>query len=288
MSGRKCRIRFLALYYSIATALVFMGPLFGDAGADEIDSIRNMPTSAPEEITYKIADGPAGVRSENSPAEYFAVGDIGVYGTDADEPWTWQMLPQGLIFRSYLAGGREPRFGAQWVRVKDKDWLWDGSLGARLGLVRYGTQNPFAPQGWELDVEGAAFPRLTLDNQRDMVSADYRFGIPLTYRIDRWQYKFAFYHLSSHLADEYMLHNTDRERLNYSRDALTFAVGFFPDESWRLYAECGWAWYTDGGSRPWEFNSASNTARSIPTDSGARRFSPSTPASARKSITAAT
>lgn len=246
-----------ALNHSIAIAFLLIGPLIGDVWGDELDSIRNIPTSSPGEIVYLVDDGPDSVRSENASPQYFSYSpspeNMIPNGMGADEPWTWQIMPQGLIYRSYLAGGREPRLGSQWVHVKGKDWLWDGSLGARLGLLRYGTQDPLAPQGWELDVEGAAFPRLTLDHQRDMESVDYRFGVPLTYRLGRWQYKFAFYHLSSHLADEYMLKYIGWERLNFSRDTLTLGVGFFPRESWRLYAECGWAWYTDGGSQPWEF-----------------------------------
>ena len=29
----------------------------------------------------------------------------------SDEPWTWQLLPAGLMYKSYLAGNREPRIG---------------------------------------------------------------------------------------------------------------------------------------------------------------------------------
>ena len=84
-------------------------------------------------------------------------------------------------------------------------------------------------------------------------SSRIRFGIPLTYRRDRWEFKLAFYHLSSHLADEYMLVYPDRKRINYSRDALTLALGYYPNENLRLYGECGYAWYADEGSDPWEF-----------------------------------
>jgi hypothetical protein len=152
-----------------------------------------------------------------------------------------------------LANNREPRFAFQWVHEKDQGWLWDVALGGRMGLVRYGTRDPLRPEGWELDIEGAAFPRLTLDSQRDMISSDFRFGVPLTYRRGRWECKLAFYHLSSHLADEYIATHPNYERINYSRDVLTVAAGYFPTEDIRLYAEAGWAWYADEGSDPWEF-----------------------------------
>ncbi len=218
-----------------ATCFVVVSLLAGDVAADEIDSIRAMPTSAPS------------VLPETCGSEYTHSYSCFI------EPWTWQILPQGLIFRSYLANNREPRFAFQWFHEKDRGWLWDSALGGRMGLVRYGTRDPLQPRGWELDIEGAAFPRLTLDSRRDMIASDFRFGVPLTYRRGRWEFKFAFYHLSSHLADEYMLVYPDRERINYSRDVLTLAAGCFPTEDIRLYAECGWAWYAHEGSDPWEF-----------------------------------
>ena len=200
------------------------------------------------------ADGrPESDRFEGVSPEFLSVGVLPMSGADSEELWTWQVLPRGLIFRSYLASGREPRIGSQWVYSKGRDWVWDTTIGARVGLLRYGTRNPLAPRGWELDIEGAAFPRLTLDNQRDMISSDFRFGIPFTHRQGRWESKLAVYHLSSHLADEYIIIHPARRRINYSRDVLTFALGYFPRDDVRLYGECGWAWYADGGSKPWEF-----------------------------------
>ena len=34
---------------------------------------------------------------------------------------------------------------------------------AHVGLLRYGAPGAANPEGWQLDIEGAAFPRLTLD-----------------------------------------------------------------------------------------------------------------------------
>jgi len=171
----------------------------------------------------------------------------------AVEFWTWQVLPDGLLYRSYLAGGREPRFGSQWIHERDQDWLWDASLGGRVGLVRYGTLDPLWAQGWQIDIEGAAFPRLTLEENRDLVSADFRFGIPITMRQGRFETKLAFYHLSSHLGDEYKLTHPWIDRVNFSRDAFVLGLAFYPLRDVRTYVEAGWAFYCDGGTEPWEF-----------------------------------
>ena len=78
---------------------------------------------------------------------------------DRMEPWTWQSLPQGLIYRSYLAGPKEPRLGAQAINIDDEDWDWtlDGTLGARVGILRYGTRDPIWPVGFQIDIEGACY-----------------------------------------------------------------------------------------------------------------------------------
>ena len=169
------------------------------------------------------------------------------------DAWTWQTLPDGLIYHSYLAGPKEPRFASQWVHDPHEGWLWDVALGGRVGLFRYGTEDAFHPEGWQLDMEGAAFPRLDCDESLDLMSCDYRFGIPLTYGTGPYQVKFAAYHLSSHLGDEWMLKHPDVERINYSRNALVWGNSYYCTPNLRAYGEVGWAFYADGGARPWEF-----------------------------------
>ncbi|MHB1033320.1 MAG: DUF1207 domain-containing protein [Pirellulales bacterium] len=170
-----------------------------------------------------------------------------------DGPWTWQFLPQEILYPSYLAGPKEPRFATNWFHERRLGWLWDATLGARAGVARYGTQDNHWPEGWQLDIEGAAFPRLNVDGNRDLVSADFRFGVPLTYREGPWAAKFAYYHLSSHLGDEFLLRNREVTRINFTRDALVLGGAYYWTEDVRLYAETGWAFANGGGSEPWEF-----------------------------------
>ena len=122
-------------------------------------------------------------------------------------------------------------------------------LGGRVAILRYGTEDPLMPQGWEIDIEGAAFPRLAIEEDCDMVSADFRFGVPLTHRRGRWETKFGYYHLSSHLGDEFKLSHPWIERINFSRDVLVLGTAYYPGCDVRLYAEAGWAFYFDGGTR---------------------------------------
>lgn len=167
--------------------------------------------------------------------------------------WTWQFLPDGLLYPAYLAGGRESRFASQWVYEREQGWLWDAALGGRVGMLRLGSRDDLWPQGWQLDIEGAAFPRMSLERDRDLVAADFRFGVPLTFRYRQWESKLAYYHVSSHLGDEYMVTFPAAQRTNYVRDGVLLGLAVRPHEDWRVYTEAGWAFNFDGGSQAWEF-----------------------------------
>jgi hypothetical protein len=167
----------------------------------------------------------------------------------------WQILPTGLMYRSYLAGNREPRMGSELVRERNHGWLWNATVGGRAGILRYGTNDAITPQGWQLDIEGAAFPRLDLEHEEDLMCSDFRGGLLSTERHGLSESKFGYYHLSSHLGDEYMLRNplARATRLNYSRDCLIWGTACYPAPSLREYFEVGWAFHEDGGASPWEF-----------------------------------
>src|SRR5262249_3087745 len=141
-----------------------------------------------------------------------------------DQPWGWSLIPEGLIYRSYLAGPKEPRVTSIWLKESNTGWFQDVTLGGRGGVLRFGNYSAAPPEGLQLGIEGAGMPRLDLnENRRDLNSADFRFGIPLTYGIGRYQMKFAYYHLSSHMGDELLIRlNLGNQRINYVRDAFVW------------------------------------------------------------------
>lgn len=171
----------------------------------------------------------------------------------ADQAWSWQLLPEGLVYRSYLAGVKEPRFASVWSYDERLGSIWDGALGGRVGVLRFGTTDSVQPEGWQLDFEGAVLPRIAWDHDRDLVTVDFRYGVPITYGRGRFQTKLAFYHLSSHMGDEWMIRQQTLSRINYSRNAVVWGNSWFITPAIRLYGEAGWAYYIDGGSKPWEF-----------------------------------
>ncbi len=166
-------------------------------------------------------------------------------------PWTWQALPDGLMYENYLAGNEEARLGSQLYYDKQIGWTWDASLGGHAGLIRFGTQDPAWPEGWQLNVNAVALPRL--DSTRSMVSTDFRGGFPLTRREGPWEFKFGYYHLSSHLGDIYIENHPGAMRLPYVREQLVLGVAYRPIPDLRFYGEANWAFAMGGGSQPWEF-----------------------------------
>lgn len=169
------------------------------------------------------------------------------------ESWRWQFLPEGLLYKNYLAGPRESRLGTNFVHQRSGGWTWDPTIGAHFGVLRYGNEDPLQPEGWQVDIEAAAFPRIRLNATHTMVSMDFRFGVPLTWRRGAWEWKFGYYHDCSHLGDEYMVEQHSLERSNYMRDALVLGVAVRPIPLARFYAEGDWAFVDDDGAKPWHF-----------------------------------
>jgi hypothetical protein len=175
----------------------------------------------------------------------------GYSSTTYEQPYTWQLMPQGLIYRSYLAGAKESRFRSVWNHESSQGNIWDITLGGNVGLLRYGTRGGVRPEGWQIGIEGAGQVRLDIDENRDVDAADFRFGIPMTWGDSIHQVKLAYYHLSSHVGDEFLLKTPGFQRVNYSRDVLVWGHSLYPLPDWRVYGEIGYAFYCDV-SEPWE------------------------------------
>lgn len=243
-------------------------------------------TSQPSRVWPPPAVGdPASLRADFEASQISGLGDGDITGGEMLPPaydvsqsasastfpgehpnYQWQLLPRGLMYQSYLAGPREPRFGYAWLYdSRNGTWVNDAAFGGRFGIFRYGDCNPILPEGWQLDVEGAAFPRLA-ENSLDLIATDYRVGIPLTARQGPIQWKLAYYHLSSHVGDEYLLNTAPNfDRINFSRNALVAGMGYFVTTDVRLYAETGYGFLNDGGNQPWEFQFGAEYRPFLPT-----------------------
>lgn len=176
--------------------------------------------------------------------------------------WCWTFLPKGFLYSTYWASAAEPRLGTQIVHERSHGALLDSSIGGRIGFVRFGA--PDALEGWQLDLLGGVKLRQDPDTGLDMQSTDYRYDIPLTYREGPHAFKFGYYHVSSHLGDEFLLANPGYQRLNFLRDTLVLGYSYNLVPELRLYAETGWAFHSDI-SKPWEFQFGFDYGPSEPT-----------------------
>jgi len=263
--GRDDRFRRLrSASRAIILCFAAMLPVYATAGHAQDAPVR-LPTAADDSplaqlTAYYESDIP---EQDQRPIEEYLPQSTTVEtitcGRRTCDPWHWQVLPEGLIYRSYLAGAKEPRIGCQWVYDYQKRWLWDITFGGRVGILRYGNDDIIRPQGWQIDLEGAAFPRLDMQrhpnasHSNDLVACDYRAGIPVTYGCGRWQTKMGYYHISSHLGDEFMIRDPNYRRINYSRDSLMLGQSFYWTDDLRLYGEVACAINPSGGALPWEF-----------------------------------
>ena len=170
-----------------------------------------------------------------------------------DSSWHCILFPHGWMYPAYLASMRESRMGAQLFYERSRGWLADPTVGGRVGVLRYGTDDLVRPEGFQLDFEAAAFPRLTLDSSREFESNDFRVGVPLTARLGMVETKLAYYHYCSHLGDMFIESHPGVLRRPYTRDAIVLGLGLRPCENFRLYAEADYAFYTFGSPKPWQF-----------------------------------
>ena len=211
----------------------------------------------------------------------------------------WRLPWQGLCRRRVAFAGaaswnylsivhgrrKEPRFATYFNQNSATGNMWDVALGARAGIWRYGNDDPNWPEGWQVDMEGAVFPRLDPNGpSTPLYSDDFRFGIPVTYGGDRWEFKVAYYHISAHLGDEYILTvNPAANRINFVRDGIASA----PDIFSRPPSACMQNWVmppsTAEPSR-WNSNSASIGPKRTTPACAEGRFWPSTPTCARSGL----
>ena len=158
------------------------------------------------------------------------------------------------MYRAYLAGEKEPRIGLSVLHDRSRGWLWESALGGRVGILRHGTRGGVNPEGWQIDLEGAALARVNPTMASAPLEAtDYRMGVQWTQRTGPTAYKVGYYHISSHVGDEYLLLHPGFSRINYVRDSLVFGVtrDITPDA--QVYGEIGYALGADGGAEPLEF-----------------------------------
>ena len=144
---------------------------------------------------------------------------------------------KGRLFDPLLADPRWPTFSGAYQYYMDDELT--NVLAASVGDVIpfYTSDVPLAFGGmWQAGVEAGAFVIHDYDTTSwDQINADYLFGAIFAYRKDTLSGLFRVFHLSSHIGDEYLLHN-DVDRENFSYEALGLTLSKDYNEWLRVYA----------------------------------------------------
>jgi len=199
--------------------------------------------------TATPAAAPDAAAAAESALKTPAIGDPArIFRTQSAD--TWQLLPNGLLYHTYLAGPKEPRLQMVYSRdTKNGRNVGDATLGGRAGLFRITDSSGDA---FQLDVDGAVFARiLPSEPSTALEGSDYRVGLFGTWKRDTTAFKLGYAHISSHIGDEFLEMNPGMVHVNYVRDSLVAGISHELTDAHRVYAEIGYA-AVAGGAEPLE------------------------------------
>jgi len=132
------------------------------------------------------------------------------------------LFPQGQLFYPQMASPKEPRTHVTYLNLDlPHDSINIGSVGFgdSFGLVRWAGWGD--KEAWQLSISGAVFAQFNMDDNSDLINADYIIGFPLSYRNGPWSARARLFHQSSHLGDEFLL-NPQRPDLRATRLNLSY------------------------------------------------------------------
>jgi hypothetical protein len=113
------------------------------------------------------------------------------------------------------------------------------SLGGRVPIWKTSDYKWF-DEGIEVGIEGGAWAVFNLSAYEfDLLNTDWYGGIPVYAKMGNWQFRARLYHLSSHLGDEYIIHQKLTSRLNPSFEAIDLTSYYNFNESFKAYGTLG-------------------------------------------------
>lgn len=244
------------LFITIITLVALAAPMCAEDGVDEyfggelLGDVESMSGQIAADSPLLFHQAKHRLEQASVDCDRICQETTGVSMHSIDNHREYQVLPDGLMWRSYLAGPQEPRISSIVQYDSDGNAYWDASLGGRVGLLRYGTLDRKNPRGWQWDLEGGVITRLNVRESEDVESMDFRVGTLITRSEGDWRFKFGYFHISSHAGDEYMERNPTFRRINYVTESVIWGVGYVPHESVRLYGEYAYAFSVSGGAQP--------------------------------------
>lgn len=162
-------------------------------------------------------------------------------------------LPEGDLFAPPLADQKEPRFSFSYQRVHFSEGALPSdpmrstidaglvSAGGVYGL--WGRREVPGCDGVQVGLTGGVFSQFNLDApSQDLINTDFIIGTQITARRAGVSGRVRLYHQSSHLGDEFLLHNPTVVRVDFGFQAIE-ALGSYEHAWWRLYGGGGYIFF---------------------------------------------
>ncbi len=153
----------------------------------------------------------------------------------SDQPGGNTFLPAGDLFRPLIADPKEWQFYLSYRIVRYQSLERHeavGGYGMTFGLYRHADTT--GGYSWQANVGGGIHAQFDLDEPSlDLINTDYVVGLPFSFRKGPVSYRVTLFHQSSHLGDEFLLHN-DIKRIEFSIEAID-ALGSYEWTKWRVY-----------------------------------------------------
>lgn len=166
--------------------------------------------------------------------------------------WFPQMT---VLFPPLVADPRQPTYSValrKWDRVVGHTAI-AVSLGDDFPIFRW--HDVFRWHGaMQIGIEAGVWAVFDFTHHPDghgdmceLVNTDYFVGIPLTYAVDRWAYRFRIYHISGHLGDEFLVDNPSflHKRKNPSFEAVDLFGSYQVSRGLRIYGGPGVVFHSD-------------------------------------------
>lgn len=168
-----------------------------------------------------------------------------VLASSLDAQTPRRFLPDPALVPRLTVGPLEPRTAARLVLSLESPTAFgevvegEAAFGTTLGLLRLGGTGP--DDLVMLGIGGGIFARFNMETvERDLISSDWIFVLPLYVRRDRHWARLQYLHTSAHLGDEY-IERFGVERVAHARDALDGVVSFGLASGLRLHAGVRWS-----------------------------------------------
>ncbi len=177
----------------------------------------------------KRTDG--GTSKEVLDCRYQQVSELSEGGT------TGEAFPSDDLFRPLLADPKQPQVFALWQSTQS---LIERTS-TNIGTVGIGENFGFYTRrkgcnGWQISLLTGMFAQFDLGTANsELINVDFNVGIPLTWRQGDWSARLRFYHVSSHIGDEFLGSHPGFQSIGLQYEEVDMIVSYDFKKWMRLY-----------------------------------------------------